>query len=517
MTKTMQDYGILDANEELVERATQIFFDHRRHILLTGKSKHKFLNFAGVKDEEMAKIEIEDKDKYQTYHANWIEGILKISLRHLNLDSNFSRKTYDPAALAPDVGKPVPPLDYDSSVKFFIIPESMSAKAVLLCLGFDISQVQQKQPEIEAKIKPHPEPAYPQPDPPSPENPDFQYTDEVTGLKGRQKQILDGIKKSFNDFVQKISDDKELAKLSTLGPVYFYQSAGQLLIDNLPPPGDPNLASTAYANYGALISTIVKPFVASALGVIGGSSESGVVGGLGAKEPDQVKTPVTQNFSKDSIVIAIGMEENTSPPFRRKLFNICKELKINADALAVIIANESAASFSPSVRSGENIKPKPGGGKYTWGETNSLYKDNEGPAVGLIQFTSIAIKELNQKFPTSFDPPLTKEVLGKMTAVEQLDVVKLYIKNCIGTFKDPLTDPADVYIAIFLPQTLKNKNKPVLATKGDETKAWENNKGFRTGDEILRQTFVDFMEKKLSSARLRGRIYCDVQKTFKSR
>ena len=515
MSKTLQDYGILDSNEELVERARQIFFNHRRYILNNGKSLHAFIPFKGIKDIESAKIEVEDKNLFQSYHSNWIEGILKMSLRHLNLESNFSRKSYDPTAMAPLVGKPVPPLGFDGASKFLAFPEALSAKPVLLSLGFDISQVEQQTSVIESKIKPNPEPAYPPPDPPSPDHPDLTYSDDM-GLKSNQIKILDGIKKSFNDFVAQISNDAELSKISQLGGIYYYAIAGNLLVNNLPPPGDSN-SSTASANYGALISTLTKPLVASAFGVIAGSSEFGIVGGLGEQEPDQVKIPNKQTFSKDSILLVDGIEANTSPPFRRRLFDICKELKINVDALAGVMSNETGLSFLPNVRSGEMTKKKPGGGKYKLGESNSLYTGNDGPAVGLIQFTSIAIKELNQKFPTTFNPPLTKEILGKMTAEEQLEVVKLYMKNNIGTYKDPLSTPTDVYIAVFLPKLIKNKDKDVLATKGDGTGAWEYNMGLRTGDQVLKQTITDIIEGKLARGRARGRIYCDVQKTYKSR
>lgn len=62
-------------------------------------------------------------------------------------------------------------------------------------------------------------------------------------------------------------------------------------------------------------------------------------------------------------------------------------------------------------------------------------------ACGLIQFTQIAIDQINQDNDTTY----TKESIKQMDIVEQLDVVYLHLKPNAGKMKNL----EDVYVGVF--------------------------------------------------------------------
>lgn len=87
-------------------------------------------------------------------------------------------------------------------------------------------------------------------------------------------------------------------------------------------------------------------------------------------------------------------------------------------------------------------------------------------ACGLIQFTQIAIDQINQDNDTTY----TKESIKQMDIVEQLDVVYLHLKPNAGKMKNL----EDVYVGVFASGKVGAEE---LYKKNDGTNHYEQNKG----------------------------------------
>ena len=148
-----------------------------------------------------------------------------------------------------------------------------------------------------------------------------------------------------------------------------------------------------------------------------------------------------------------GGHPNVSCAFRKKVVEISKRQNFDPNHLMAVMKVESAGTFSPSkielVIVGYRKNGKPIREYRPLSKTEILKKDeNFSGAVGLIQFTPVAIKELNSEYGYS----LTKRKLALMTQLDQLDYVEKYIKywkkaNSINT---KLT-LADLYLVVFAP------------------------------------------------------------------
>lgn len=129
-----------------------------------------------------------------------------------------------------------------------------------------------------------------------------------------------------------------------------------------------------------------------------------------------------------------------SAEFREAVFRICAALGIEPDYLMACIAWESNETFSPSV------KNMAGSG-----------------ATGLIQFMP----------PTAKGLGTTVQALAKMTAVEQLDYVRMYFKPYQGR----LVTLSDVYMAILWPRAIGKPENYVLWSKATKPTTYAQNKG----------------------------------------
>ncbi|HWV15332.1 MAG TPA: hypothetical protein VN030_07850 [Cellvibrio sp.] len=148
-----------------------------------------------------------------------------------------------------------------------------------------------------------------------------------------------------------------------------------------------------------------------------------------------------KSFKKDVVVISknIAWGAKVSNAFKVKVVEICKYLDVAPDYLMSCMAFETGETFSPS------IKNAAGSG-----------------ATGLIQFMPSTAKSLGT----------TVIKLGEMTAVEQLEYVKMYFTP----YKGKLKKLEDVYMAILYPAAISRSVDHVLFEAG--TKAYDQNKGF---------------------------------------
>ncbi len=138
----------------------------------------------------------------------------------------------------------------------------------------------------------------------------------------------------------------------------------------------------------------------------------------------------------------IAWGSKVSAEFRQRVIAICTELEMNPDHLMSAMAFESGESFSASVKNAA------GSG-----------------AVGLIQFMPATAVGLGT----------TTAALAKLSAVEQLDYVRLYF---VG-YKGKLNTVDDLYMAILWPAGIGKSDDYVLFDRDDEKHAtrYTQNKG----------------------------------------
>ncbi|GAB3282425.1 hypothetical protein GCM10027347_58720 [Larkinella harenae] len=115
--------------------------------------------------------------------------------------------------------------------------------------------------------------------------------------------------------------------------------------------------------------------------------------------------------------MALAYENSVPAAYRTEFINkvvaISNRLGINPNWLMIVMRFESANTFLPYVKN-----------------------PNSG-AVGLIQFTQVAIKDWG----------VTLNQLAAMTAVQQLD----YVEKYLTPYKGRMTDLYNVYLAVFAP------------------------------------------------------------------
>lgn len=156
--------------------------------------------------------------------------------------------------------------------------------------------------------------------------------------------------------------------------------------------------------------------------------------------PPPVSRPV------GSSCIAWGAK--VSPEFKQRVIEICKELGINPDYLMSCMAFETGETFKAN-------QPNNAGGK----------------AIGLVQFTPIAIRDLNQRYNLQ----LTRQKLASMSDVEQLIYVRLYFLR----YKGKLNSLEDIYMVIIAPIAVGRGPDGTVYDKNDKKHPdyYEKNKG----------------------------------------
>ncbi len=130
-------------------------------------------------------------------------------------------------------------------------------------------------------------------------------------------------------------------------------------------------------------------------------------------------------------------------------------------------------------------------------DTKAGYNRNTGKiagAVGLIQFTRVAIEDLNKNYGLN----LTKEKILNMSAVEQLDIAEKCLKlskKYAGFSANEKLSATDLYAITFLPRSAKNE---VLCQRGEGNSFYESNSALDyNGDgKITKSELAQRMERK---------------------
>jgi hypothetical protein len=164
-------------------------------------------------------------------------------------------------------------------------------------------------------------------------------------------------------------------------------------------------------------------------------------------------------------------DENVTPEFLRKVFDISERLDTVPEYLMAVMAFETGGTYSPSVESA--------GGSG---------------AVGLIQFTEEAAEELGT----------TAAELASLSAVEQLNFVEQYFSNRIEQYGS-LTSLEDTYLAVLFPEAIGQGPDYVLFEEG--TTEYEQNRGLdadENGEIVAREATTPVRERLPGAALFSG-------------
>lgn len=129
-----------------------------------------------------------------------------------------------------------------------------------------------------------------------------------------------------------------------------------------------------------------------------------------------------------------------SDAFRCRVFAMCERLGMNPDFLMACMAWETGETFDPGIRN------KAGSG-----------------ATGLIQFMPATARALGT----------TTELLGRMSAIEQLDFVESYFKP----YRGRLQTLSDHYMAILWPAAIGRAESAALWTAAERPTTYRQNAG----------------------------------------
>ncbi|MGK7933133.1 MAG: M23 family metallopeptidase [Microcystaceae cyanobacterium] len=124
--------------------------------------------------------------------------------------------------------------------------------------------------------------------------------------------------------------------------------------------------------------------------------------------------------------------ENTTAAFQRKVLQIASELDVDPSYLMAVMSFETGGTFSPSIRD-----------------------TARNGAIGLIQFLPATARKLGT----------STQVLGRMSAMQQLD----YVKKYLWSYRGRLNTLEAVYMSILYPAAIGKRKNDVLFRQGSLT------------------------------------------------
>jgi putative peptidoglycan binding protein len=211
-------------------------------------------------------------------------------------------------------------------------------------------------------------------------------------------------------------------------------------------------------------------------GIVGPKTREALVGGTVDKAekpaglPDNVPVPtprpdqpgdVTKNTQSPQGDISFG--QKLSGAQKEAINTMVSDLKakgfnVKADDIANFMAVETAGTFSPSIRSG---------GK-------------KSGAVGLAQFTNIAIKDLNRSRPAG--DKLSKSKLASMSFADQSKVVTDYLSTALGrkSMQGKDISAADLYTAVFSPAAIGKSMGSTIYSQSGSARNYQANRSLDT-------------------------------------
>ncbi len=136
--------------------------------------------------------------------------------------------------------------------------------------------------------------------------------------------------------------------------------------------------------------------------------------------PSAKITPKDTGYKVENLAFIDKVKDNKEA-FGKKVIDIAAKLDTVPNNLMIVMNNESAGTFSPSI------------------------KNPTSTATGLIQFMEDTAKGMGT----------STQALAKMSNVQQLD----YVYKYLAKYKDKYKDASDLYLAVFFPLALYQKDE----------------------------------------------------------
>lgn len=161
--------------------------------------------------------------------------------------------------------------------------------------------------------------------------------------------------------------------------------------------------------------------------------------------------------------------QKLSPEQKQAINDIAYDLgrrgfRVQADDIAVFMALETGGTFDPAIRA----QGRPNG------------------AVGLAQFTEVAIRDMNSRRPSH--DQLSAARLAAMTFEEQSKIVAEYLSGVLGTrgMKGREVSGHDLYAAVFAPRAVGQPDSFVVYGRDRDGGAYHRNASLdRNGDGVI--------------------------------
>lgn len=250
----------------------------------------------------------------------------------------------------------------------------------------------------------------------------------VQDLLNKARKKLKDANMPFQDFRPLVEDSRSGPK--TIGAISIFQRDA---LKMNPPDGrvDPG-GKTIRALYAAAYSTLAEV----------------------VPRTERIKTSPTPHTNTQTGeggganwngTLAWGAHPKVSDEFRKKVVQICQDLKIkNPSWLMAVMAFETGETFSPAERNKQGSS-----------------------GTGLIQFMKSTIDGSNGRPGLGRRLGITHSQLAGMTAVRQLDIVKAYFQDH-GSKPAQATDVDDLYFLVLNPKGFGKDDDYALFVKGTE-------------------------------------------------
>lgn len=213
----------------------------------------------------------------------------------------------------------------------------------------------------------------------------------------------------------------------------------------------------ADGKFGKGTSDAVKQFQKQnglpADGVLGPKTREKLLGAKGgadaAKPGADPSKPATAADPGDKLIFG----DKLSPEEQQKVRDVAKRLGAKPNDLMAVMATETDGSLSPS--------------KRAYGSKNG--------AVGLIQFTGTAIKDMNKRYAAAGEDLISKKGLAKMSFNDQMGHVENYLSHMLKTRgAGENVSRNDLYSAVFAPTGVGKSDEASLYRRG--TSAYRANR-----------------------------------------
>ncbi|MFK7030979.1 M23 family metallopeptidase [Flavobacterium oreochromis] len=219
---------------------------------------------------------------------------------------------------------------------------------------------------------------------------------------------------------------------------------------------------------------------------------------------------VGAKWDSNTIQHSLTWGNKVSKEFRKKVVEICMDLWGDQDnmpqmanGLMAVMYRETGKTFAPHRIEGKELKQVSKLTRNDFARFNEKGEVNGSRAVGLIQFTQVALVALGDFVSgTGYDKLHTVKLrYARMSQLEQLEKVRDYFKKLS---KLPKT-PEDIYSAVFAPDAVEKKNSDTIYQLG--TDGYKRNKSLdENNNGIQKIELINKFYESLAEGNKRGNI-----------